>query len=127
LNKRGVVEFVFSKLAFLIFGIIIISALFYFVNVQKELHNLDKLARSAEGLSNVVGSVMASPYDINVSYRTSFEGELLLNNQSFVLHDGDRRIKTSFPLATNLTGNISLNKCIELIKTENVMEMKQCQ
>ena len=126
LNKRGVIEFVFSKLAFLIFGILIVSVFFYFIEVQKQFHNLDKSMRNAEEIINVVGIVQSSPFNISINYNTDFEGILKIKNQSVEFLDGNI-VKTSFYLPTNYFDNITVNNCLSIEKNESVVVILNCQ
>ena len=127
LNKKGAIEFVFSKLAFMIFGILIISALFFFVGVQKDIQGLNKLAQTAKGISTVVSTVSSSPFNTSTEFNLDFEGELKVANQSFELYQNENKIKTSFNIPTNFYENLTVDNCLHIEKQESTTVIESCQ
>ena len=120
-SKKGVIEFLFSKLAFLIFGIIISGAFFYFLIVQQNMQQLNELARTADSISNVISMVYASPFNTSIDYNTKISGTLSFANNSFVLSSGNRSL--SHPLLfipiNGYSANFSFDNCLHIEKRGN--------
>jgi hypothetical protein len=125
-NKKAVVEFVFSKLAFLIFGIIITATFFYFLGVQKEIQNFDETVKSAESISNVISTVSASPFNLTLVYHTGIKGTMYVTNNSLVLSENDKELKYSVPLPINDSASIAA-ECISISKKANLTVISTCQ
>jgi hypothetical protein len=133
-SKKGVIEFLFSKLAFLIFGIIISGAFFYFLFVQQNMQQLNELARTANSISNVVGMVYASPFNMSMDYNTRISGTLSFANNIFTLSSGNRSINYSLlfiPTSGSYSTNFSFDNCLHIEKRGNNVTisggLKSCQ
>jgi hypothetical protein len=125
-NKKAVVEFVFSKLAFLIFGIIITATFFYFLGVQKDIQTFDEGVKSAESIVNVVSTVSASPFNVTIKYHTGLDGNLSVANNSIILVENNREIKYSVPLPINDSTSIA-SGCLYISKKANLVVISACQ
>lgn len=117
LSKRGIVSFLFSKLAFLIFGIIISGAFFYFLFIQQNIQQLNGLASDADSIANVIGAVSASPFNTSINYYIGINGILMFENNNFTIISGNMSI--SHPLYIQINGyskNFSFNNCLHIEK-----------
>lgn len=125
LNKKAVVEFLFSKLAFLIFGIIITGAFFYFLNVQKDIQNFDETVKSVESITNAAGTVYASPFDMSLIYQTNKNGEISSQDNKINLNIKDRLV--SYPFYFQVSNSSAFDsKCINITKTSNKVVLSEC-
>jgi hypothetical protein len=126
LPKKALVTFLFSKLAFLIFGIILTASFFYFLTVQKDIQAFDKMARTSESIIDITATVSASPFPVNVTYEPDFKGNITINNSSFTLSSGGKNLTTAFCYPINQTGTININSCLQISKTNQTV-ISECQ
>jgi hypothetical protein len=128
LSKRGdaLVSFIFSKFAFLVFGIMIMTAFFYIITVQKNIQELDELARTADGIANVIGTVSSSPFNVTVDYETKINCSINLINNSFVLASGGRNLTHPIYFPINTTGPVNFGDCLRISNINNVTGVKAC-
>ena len=126
LPKKALVTFVFSKLAFLIFGIILTASFFYFLTVQKDIQAFDKVARTSESIIDITAAVSASPFPVNVTYQPDFKGTIAISNSSFVLSSGGKNITTAFLYPLNQSGTLNINSCLQISKTNKTV-IAECQ
>ena len=126
LDKKGQIEFVFSKFAFLVFGIIITASFFYFMTVQKDMQAVDELARTAEATANIIGAASASPFNFSIQYAPDFNATLHFVNSTFDITSKNRTLThpVYFPAKTNYT--VSMLNCINIART-NITEVLACQ
>ncbi|MDD5182155.1 MAG: hypothetical protein PHC66_03225 [Candidatus Nanoarchaeia archaeon] len=125
LSRKCQIEFIFSKFAFLVFGIIITGSFFYFLAIQKDIQAVDELARTAEAAANVIGMASASPFHFSMLYEPEINATLFFNNSSFDINSNNRTLTHPlyFPIKTN--GTVQMNGCINITKT-NVTEVFAC-
>ena len=126
LSKQGQLEFVFSKFAFLVFGIIITASLFYLTTVQKEVQNLDENMRTAESVANIIGVASASPFRFSILYKPDINATLNFSNTSFDITSNGKTLTHPiyFPIQTNST--VHMDNCLNITRT-NVTEVFSCQ
>ena len=127
LSKKGVVEFVFSKFAFLVFGIIIASSFFYIVSVQKNIEHLDKMARTSDSISSIIAMTSSTPYEVWITYESKLDAKISFQNNSFTIYTDKNLTRTTyFPinLEDSETG-ISIS-CLN-ISNSNGTVIRACQ
>lgn len=127
LNKKGSIEFVFSKLAFLIFGIIILSVFFYFIDVQKNIHNLDTLAKKTETIVQTAGMIQSSPFNLGLVYYNDFKINFTISNATLTASDGTRSLTTGFYMPINYNSSFYLDNCAFFSKIGNITVIDKCQ
>ena len=125
-SKKGIVGFIFSKLAFLIFGIIISGAFFYFLFIQQNMQELNKLVTDADSIANVIGSASASPFNLSFDYNTKISGTLSFENQSFILTSGKTSLRHALLFPINNTNNLTFDDCLHIEKIKDVV-VSSCQ
>jgi len=121
LSKKGIVSFVFSKLAFLIFGIIISGTFFYFLFIQQNIQQLNELARNADSIANVIDAVSASPFNTSMNYNTKISGALTFENQTFILSVNNKSLTHPLSFPINNSGSIIFDNCLHIEKNGNVV------
>lgn len=126
-SKKGVVEFVFSKLAFLIFGIIITGAFFYFLFVQQNIQSLNTQAINAYSIANVIGAVSASPFNLSIDYNTKINGKIAFENQTFILTVNNNSLRHPLYFPVNNSGEINFENCLHIAKSNNITVVSKCQ
>lgn len=126
LSRRGQLEFVFSKFAFLLFGIIITASFFYFTTIQKEVQDMDENMRTAESVANIIGVASASPFKFSIIYKPDLNATLDFSNTSFNITANSKTLKHPiyFPIKTNST--VQMDSCLNITRT-NVTEVLSCQ
>lgn len=125
LSKKGLISFVFSKFAFLVFGIIITAAFFYFISAQKDMQSFDEVARTGEAVSNVIGMVSASPFRVSLTYEPNMNATLNFTENSFTVDNGKKTIKMPLYFPINTTGIVAMDRCLNITKT-NITEVLEC-
>ncbi len=127
LSKKGIVSFVFSKLAFLIFGIIIAATFFYVISIQHNIQDIDELARTSDSIANVINMISASKFKVWTIYESDSNYNISFENQSFTIFNG-KELKRGllFPInATDSDSNIPIS-CLNISNTNGVV-IKKCQ
>jgi hypothetical protein len=126
LSKKAVISFVFSKLAFLIFGVIITSTFFFVLSIQKDIQSLDKLARTGEAIIDITAAVSASPFNTTVDYTPKFKGNISINNDSFILSSNSKNLTLHFYHPINQTAEFDIDSCLRFTKTNSTV-ISTCQ
>ena len=126
LSKKGQLEFVFSKLAFLLFGIIITACFFYFVAVQKEVQDIDENARTAEAVANIMGAASASPFRFSILYKPELNATLYFSNTTFNITANSKTLTHPIYFPVYTKGAVSMDSCLNITRT-NVTEVLECQ
>jgi len=127
LYKKGAVTFIFSKLAFLVFVIIISSAFFYVVVMTHNIQNLDKLAKESDSIANTINMVSASKFKVWTTYKSSLNARIRFNETNFTIYD-DKKIERGLLFKINSTGsdnNISIS-CLNISNYYGTV-IKKCQ
>jgi hypothetical protein len=117
---------VFSKLAFLIFGIVITAAFFYFLDVEQDLNQLNQLALTADSVANVIGVVSASPFNTTLEYREDIDAKLLFENQTFQISRENLSLRHPLFFPINTTGEFEVSDCL-LIEKQAEVTVSACQ
>lgn len=125
-SKKGVVEFVFSKLAFLVFGIIIASAFFHIISVQKNIENLDKLARTSDSISGIITMVSASPYPVWIIYESELDANVIFNEQNFTIYTNTNLTRTTYVPINSYSSEKNIPVSCLNISNSNGTVIKKC-
>ena len=104
LYKKGVVTFIFSKLAFLIFVIIISSAFFYVIVIEHDIQNLDKLAKESDSIANTINMVSSSKFKVWTVYKSDLNAKINFGENNFTIYT-DKEIKRGLLFQINSTGS----------------------
>lgn len=127
LSKKGAITFILSKFSFILFAVIIAGTFFYIISFQHGIQDLNKMAKTSEGISNVIEMVSASPYDVSIIYETELNGNISFENQSFVIENENvLRKGLLFPIEGENSGkNISVS-CLNISKINNKVVIVEC-
>lgn len=128
LNKKGdaLISFVFSKLAFLIFGVIITASFFFLLDIQKEIQGFDKLARTGESISDITAAVSSSPFPVEVTYEPDFTGTLTVNHTKMVVESDNRNVTVPLYYPLNQNKTLEIDSCVKISKTNKTV-ISTCQ
>ncbi len=128
-NKKGVVSFVFSKFTLIIFAIIVASALFFVLIIEKDIQQTDSTAKEAEGIANVIDMVSASEFNVWKIYTSDSEYTISFGNHSLTLYHDGRHITKGllFPINATASDNDISVKCLNVTKHDGEMVIKKCQ
>lgn len=125
LDKKGQLEFVFSKFAFLVFGLIITACFFYFIAVQKDVQLTDENARTAEAIANIVGAASASPFQFSILYEPRINATLNFTNTTFDISSQNKILTHPIYFPINTTGIVDVRGCVNITRT-NITEVLEC-
>lgn len=128
LSKKGVISFVFSKLAFLVFAVIITAVFFYVVTIEHNIQSIDKLAKISDGIGNTIDSASASGFKMWTIYKSNTNATINFQNQSFTILSNGKEIKHGllFPIDATLSeSNIPIS-CLNITNL-NEVAIKKCQ
>lgn len=123
LCKKGVISFIFSKLAFLIFTIGIATAFFYITFIQNEIQKLNMVVITSESIGNIIDMVSSSKFKVWIKYESDLDWEISFKNQSFSLNELSKGLL--FPINSDLSEDCKIS-CLNITNINGTV-IKKCQ